>query len=61
MIDPNSFSITLFGGDGTSIAKQRLSEGEKQIFAISVLWGLALRLGTVLAGDYRHAHGAARC
>jgi DNA sulfur modification protein DndD len=41
MIDPESFAITLYGDDGQAIAKQRLSEGEKQIFAISVLWGLA--------------------
>jgi DNA sulfur modification protein DndD len=41
MIDPESFAITLYGDDGQAIAKQRLSDGEKQIFAISVLWGLA--------------------
>jgi len=41
MIDPITFAITLFGSDGQAISKQRLSEGEKQIFAISVLWGLA--------------------
>lgn len=41
MIDPQTFAITLYGADGQAIAKQRLSEGEKQIFAISVLWGLA--------------------
>lgn len=41
MIDPQTFGITLYGADGQAIAKQRLSEGEKQIFAISVLWGLA--------------------
>lgn len=41
MIDPATFAITLFGADGQAISKQRLSEGEKQIFAISVLWGLA--------------------
>jgi DNA sulfur modification protein DndD len=41
MIDPETFAITLYSDDGQAIAKQRLSEGEKQIFAISVLWGLA--------------------
>ncbi|QEG39336.1 DNA sulfur modification protein DndD [Roseimaritima ulvae] len=40
-IDPESFSISLLASDGTSISKERLSEGEKQIFAVSVLWGLA--------------------
>jgi transcription-repair coupling factor (superfamily II helicase) len=40
-IDPEKFAITLYDNDGHAIAKQRLSEGEKQIFAISVLWGLA--------------------
>ncbi|MCC9654580.1 DNA sulfur modification protein DndD [Rhodopirellula halodulae] len=40
-IDPESFSISLLAADGTSISKERLSEGEKQIFAVSVLWGLA--------------------
>jgi DNA sulfur modification protein DndD len=39
-IDPVDFSITLLSADGVSIPKQRLSEGEKQMFAISVLWGL---------------------
>ncbi|MDB4381060.1 DNA sulfur modification protein DndD, partial [Mariniblastus sp.] len=40
-IDPESFEITLISKDGSLLPKQRLSEGEKQIFAISVLWGLA--------------------
>ena len=40
-IDPATFSITLFDSAGSSIPKSRLSEGEKQIFAISILWGLA--------------------
>ena len=40
-IDPETFEITLMSLDGSSIPKQRLSEGEKQIFAISVLWGLS--------------------
>jgi DNA sulfur modification protein DndD len=41
IIDPATFSITLYYHSGQAIAKQRLSEGEKQIFAISVLRGLA--------------------
>ncbi|MEO8498783.1 MAG: DNA sulfur modification protein DndD, partial [Planctomycetota bacterium] len=40
-IDPESFRITLYGTNGEVLPKERLSEGEKQIFAISVLWGLA--------------------
>jgi len=41
LIDPATFAITLYDATGQPIAKQRLSEGEKQIFAIAVLWGLA--------------------
>ncbi len=41
LIDPVTFAITLYDDAGQAITKQRLSEGEKQIFAISVLWGLA--------------------
>jgi len=40
-IDPGTFAITLYDDAGHTIPKERLSEGEKQIFAISVLWGLA--------------------
>ncbi len=31
----------LFDDNGQEIPKHRLSEGEKQVFAVSVLWGLA--------------------
>ena len=41
IIDPATFAITLYDTAGQPLAKQRLSEGEKQIFAIAVLWGLA--------------------
>jgi len=41
IINPDTFSITLLDTDGNSVPKDRLSEGEKQIFAISVLWGLS--------------------
>jgi DNA sulfur modification protein DndD len=41
LIDPESFAITLVDDQGRLVSKERLSEGEKQIFAISVLWGLS--------------------
>lgn len=41
IIDPENFSITLIDTVGNAVPKDRLSEGEKQIFAISVLWGLS--------------------
>ena len=40
-IDPESFAVQIFDDSGHAIPKRRLSEGEKQIFAIAVLWGLA--------------------
>jgi ABC-type transport system involved in cytochrome c biogenesis ATPase subunit len=40
LIDPASFAITHYDATGHGLAKQRLSDGEKQIFAIAVLWGL---------------------
>ncbi len=40
-IHPATFAIALIDDSGRALSKQRLSEGEKQIFAISVLWGLA--------------------
>jgi DNA sulfur modification protein DndD len=41
LIDPATFAVTLYDGAGQALSRQRLSEGEKQIFAISMLWGLA--------------------
>jgi DNA sulfur modification protein DndD len=40
-IDPETFAVRIFDDSGHAIPKRRLSEGEKQIFAIAVLWGLA--------------------
>jgi DNA sulfur modification protein DndD len=40
-IDPVTFSITLYDDEHKVVPKRELSEGEKQLFAISVLWGLA--------------------
>lgn len=41
LIDPTTFAVTLYDNTGTALPRHRLSEGEKQIFAISMLWGLA--------------------
>ena len=41
LIDPATFAITLYDSAGSVVPRQRLSEGEKQIFAVAVLWGLA--------------------
>jgi DNA sulfur modification protein DndD len=40
-IDPGNFGITLYDKGGRPLAKERLSEGEKQLFAIAILWGLS--------------------
>jgi DNA sulfur modification protein DndD len=41
LIDPADFAITLYDAAGNALSRQRLSEGEKQIFAVAMLWGLA--------------------
>lgn len=40
-IDPETFGFKLYDQAGSLIPKHRLSEGEKQILAISVLWGMS--------------------
>ncbi len=40
-IDPVSYIITIRDRFGTEVQKQNLSAGEKEVFAISLLWGLA--------------------
>lgn len=44
-IDPESLKITLHHTDGAEIPKNRLSSGEKQMLAVSILWGLARASG----------------
>lgn len=39
-IDSDTFNIHLIKIDGTKISKSRLSEGEKQMYALTVLWTL---------------------
>lgn len=44
-IDPQTLDITLFDYKGGVLLKNQLSAGEKQMFAISILWGLAISSG----------------
>ncbi len=47
VVDEN-YEITLFEPDGHAIPKELLSAGEKEIFAISLLWGLTITSGRQL-------------
>lgn len=47
-IDPKTFSITLCDRHNSPIAKTQLSAGEKQIYAISMLWALGKTSGRPL-------------
>lgn len=47
-VDPDDFSITLYTKHNTPIPRDKLSEGEKQIFAVSMLWALAICSGRPL-------------
>jgi DNA sulfur modification protein DndD len=40
-INPETYAVTLYDAKGEIIQKSSLSAGEKQIYAISLLWGLA--------------------
>ncbi|MCE7890291.1 MAG: DNA sulfur modification protein DndD [Sorangiineae bacterium PRO1] len=40
-IDPDTFAVTLLDGGGRVVPREALSAGEKQIFAIALLWALA--------------------
>ena len=40
-IDPNSYKVTLFDRHGRPVSKKELSAGEKQVYAVSMLWALA--------------------
>lgn len=47
-VDPASFSMTLIDKDGREVPKAALSAGEKQIYAIAMLWALARTSGRPL-------------
>src|SRR5262249_43439074 len=40
-IDPRTFQVMLFDAHELAVPKVSLSAGEKQIYAVSLLWGLA--------------------
>jgi DNA sulfur modification protein DndD len=40
-IDPETFHVHVVRWDGAELPKERLSAGEKQLFAIAILWALA--------------------
>lgn len=44
-IDPKTLDITLLDADGNELLKNQLSAGEQQMFAVSIVWGLALTSG----------------
>ena len=41
LIHPSTFAVTLYDSEGQAIPRQCLSEREKQLFAVAMLWGLA--------------------
>jgi len=47
-VDPKSFGVMLYDRQNRTIHKEDLSAGEKQIFAVSLLWGLAKTSGRPL-------------
>jgi DNA sulfur modification protein DndD len=40
-VNPKTFSVTLYDKRDQALPKEQLSAGEKQIYAVSMLWGLA--------------------
>ena len=48
VVNPDTFEITLFRKNNDPLPKDLLSEGEKQMFATSVLWALAKTSGRPL-------------
>jgi DNA sulfur modification protein DndD len=47
-IDPESFAVELRGSDGSVLAAEALSAGERQLLAVALLWGLAQASGQPL-------------
>ncbi|MBI2388620.1 MAG: DNA sulfur modification protein DndD [Deltaproteobacteria bacterium] len=47
-IDPVTFVLSLYGVDGRQLSPERLSAGERQLLAVSIIWGLARASGRSL-------------
>jgi len=47
-IDPETFNVTLYDYADKPISKEKLSSGEKQLYAVAMLWGLAKTSGRPL-------------
>ena len=48
VVDPDTLEITLYSSEGNKIQKSRLASGERQIYAVALLWGLAKTSGRPL-------------
>ncbi len=48
VIDPETFATTLYNQKGDALPREQLSAGEKQIYAVAVLWALRLVSGRTL-------------
>lgn len=44
-IDPNTLDVTILDPDGNELLKSQLSAGEQQMFAVAIVWALALTSG----------------
>ncbi|QIP41489.1 hypothetical protein G9444_4245 [Rhodococcus erythropolis] len=48
VIDPDTYTVELAGRDGSRLLANQLSAGERQLLAVSLLWGLARASGQPL-------------
>ncbi len=44
-INPETLDVTIVGSDGKELLKNQLSAGEQQMFAVAIVWALALSSG----------------
>lgn len=44
-VDTDNLDVTIWGSDGKEVLKTQLSAGEQQMFAVSIIWALALISG----------------